>query len=64
MAKSHVASALVNKRAEIAGMITRTEQHLGQFRADVLRHAFFSYGGLICQRRARRNKRTAQSVNL
>ena len=41
MAESHVVSALVNKRAEIAGMITRTEQQLGQFRADVLRHAFF-----------------------
>jgi len=26
MAESHVVSALVNKRAEIAGMITRTEQ--------------------------------------
>jgi hypothetical protein len=41
MAESHVASALVNKRAEIAGMITRTEQQLGQFRADVLRHGLF-----------------------
>jgi hypothetical protein len=40
MAESHVASALVNKRAEIAGMITRTQQ-LGQFRADVLRHGLF-----------------------
>jgi hypothetical protein len=29
-------SALVNKRAEIAGMITRTEQQLGQFRADLV----------------------------
>jgi hypothetical protein len=27
MAESHVVSALVNKRAEIAGMIARTEQH-------------------------------------
>ena len=33
MAESHVVSALVNKRAEIAGMIARTEQQLGQFRA-------------------------------
>jgi len=37
MAESHVVSALVNKRAEIAGMITRTEQQLGQFRADLVR---------------------------
>ena len=29
-------SALVNKRAEIAGMIARTEQQLGQFRADLV----------------------------
>ena len=29
-------SALVNKRAEIAGMTTRTEQQLGQFRADLV----------------------------
>ena len=36
MAESHVASALVNKRAEIAGMIARTEQQLGQFRADLV----------------------------
>jgi hypothetical protein len=36
MAESHVVSALVNKRAEIAGMITRTEQQLGQFRADMV----------------------------
>ena len=36
MAESHVLSALVNKRAEIAGMITRTEQQLGQFRADLV----------------------------
>ena len=28
MAESHVVSALVNKRAEIAGMIARTEQQL------------------------------------
>jgi len=26
MAESHVVSALANKRAEIAGMITRTQQ--------------------------------------
>jgi hypothetical protein len=36
MAESHVVSALVNKRAEIAGMIARTEQRLGQFRADLV----------------------------
>ena len=36
MAESHVLPALVNKRAEIAGMITRTEQQLGQFRADLV----------------------------
>ncbi|MBV8496283.1 MAG: hypothetical protein JO361_05825 [Gammaproteobacteria bacterium] len=28
-------SALVSKRAEIAGMIARTQQQLGQFRADL-----------------------------
>ena len=36
MAESHVVSALVNKRAEIAGMIARTEQPLGQFRTDLV----------------------------
>jgi hypothetical protein len=36
MAESHVVSALVAKRAEIAGMIVRTEQQLGQFRADLV----------------------------
>jgi hypothetical protein len=36
MAESHVVSALVNKRAEIAGMIARTEQQLGQSRADLV----------------------------
>jgi hypothetical protein len=36
MAESHVVSALVNKRAEIVGMITRTERQLGQFRADLV----------------------------
>ena len=35
MAGSHVVSALVSKRAEIAGMIARTQQQLGQFRADL-----------------------------
>jgi hypothetical protein len=35
MAESHVVSVLVNKRAEIAGMIARTEQQLGQFCADL-----------------------------
>ena len=33
MAETHVVSALVSKRAEIAGMIARTQQQLGQFRA-------------------------------
>jgi hypothetical protein len=36
MAESHVVSALVGKRAENAGLITRTEQRLGQFRADLV----------------------------
>jgi hypothetical protein len=36
MAESHVVSALVSKRAEIAGLIARTEQQLGQFRADLV----------------------------
>ena len=35
MAESHIVSALVSKRAEIAGMIVRTQQQLGQFRADL-----------------------------
>ena len=35
MADSHVVSALANKRAEIAGMIARAQQQLGQFRADL-----------------------------
>jgi hypothetical protein len=35
MAESHVVSALVNKRAEIAGMIARTQQQLDKFRADL-----------------------------
>jgi len=34
--KSRRVGALVNKRAEIAGMIARTEQQLGQFRADLV----------------------------
>ena len=34
MAESHVVSALISKRAEIASMIARTQQ-LGQFRADL-----------------------------
>src|SRR5208282_898165 len=34
--ESHVVSALANKRAEIAGMIARTQQQLGQFRADLV----------------------------
>jgi hypothetical protein len=36
MAESHVVSALVDKRAEIAGLIRQTEQQLGQFRADLM----------------------------
>ena len=36
MAESHVMSALANKRAEIAGMIARAQQQLGQFRADLV----------------------------
>lgn len=36
MAESHVVSALANKRAEIAGTIARTQQQLGQFRADLV----------------------------
>ena len=36
MAESHVVSALVSKRAEIAGMIARTQQQPGQFRADLV----------------------------
>lgn len=36
MAESHVVSALVAKCAEIAGVIARTEQQLGQFRADLV----------------------------
>jgi hypothetical protein len=33
MAESHVVSALVNKRTEMVGVIARTEQQLGKFRA-------------------------------
>jgi hypothetical protein len=33
---SHVVSALVDKRAEIAGRIRKMEQELGQFRADLV----------------------------
>jgi hypothetical protein len=36
MAESHVAAALVAKRAEIAGVIAQTEHQLGQSRADLL----------------------------
>jgi hypothetical protein len=35
MAETHVVSALVEKRAELAGQIIRFEQQLGQFRADL-----------------------------
>ena len=36
MAESYVVSALANKRAEIAGPMARTQQRLGQFRADLV----------------------------
>jgi hypothetical protein len=36
MAENHVVSALANKRAEIAGMIARAQQQLGQFCADLV----------------------------
>jgi hypothetical protein len=36
MSGSHVVSALVDKRAEIAGRIRQMEQQLGQFRADLM----------------------------
>src|ERR1700719_2886064 len=36
MAESHLVSALADKRAEIAGMIARAQQQLGQFRADLV----------------------------
>jgi hypothetical protein len=36
MTESHVVSALVDKRAELAGQIVRIEQQLGQFRADLV----------------------------
>ena len=36
MAESHVVSALVAKRAEIAGVIAQTERQPGQFRADLV----------------------------
>ena len=36
MPESHVVSALVDKRAELAGQIVRIEQQLGQFRADLI----------------------------
>ena len=35
MAESHVVSALANKRAEMAGLIARAQQQIGQFRADL-----------------------------
>ena len=35
MTESHVVSGLANKRAEIAGMIARAQQQIGQFRADL-----------------------------
>jgi len=36
MAESYVVSALVDKRAEIAGLIVRMGQELGQSRADLV----------------------------
>ena len=36
MPESHVVSALVDKRAELAGQTVRVEQQLGQFRADLI----------------------------
>ena len=36
MAESHVVSALVNKRAEVTGIIARTELQLAQLRADLV----------------------------
>ena len=36
MAESHVVSALVDKRGELAGQVVRIEQQLGQFRADLI----------------------------
>jgi hypothetical protein len=36
MAESHGVSALANERAEIAGMIARAQQQLGQFRAGLV----------------------------
>ena len=35
MSESHVVSALANKRAEMAGLIARAQQQIGQFRADL-----------------------------
>ena len=35
MVESHVVSALVSKRAEIAGLIARAQQQISQFRADL-----------------------------
>ena len=35
MAESHIVSALPNKRSEIAGMIARAQQQIGQFRPDL-----------------------------
>ncbi len=36
MAESHVVSALVAKRAEIAGVVAQPGRQLGQFRADLV----------------------------
>ena len=35
MVESHVVSALVSKRAEIAGLIARAQQQMSQYRADL-----------------------------
>jgi hypothetical protein len=36
MAESHVVSALVDKRSEIAGLVARMEQEIGQCRSDLV----------------------------
>ena len=53
MPESHVVSALTNKRAEIAGMIARAHQQIGQFRARgrAARAGFVSIGFGECQGR-------------
>ena len=62
MADSHVVSALTNKRAEIAGLIARAQQQIGQFRADLLMWTRPS----VCLLRqwSRRRSRRRGSANL